>query len=73
MRRLVVNIVGFVDDHQPGRVAFDNQCTPKTCGTSAFSFNYTYDLLGNQFTSTNGEGVTFTSTYGAGGPHFPRF
>ncbi len=47
-----------------GRVKINSQCTPQTCGVPAvFPINYTYDLLGDTLTATNGEGVTLT--YGA--------
>jgi len=41
------------------------QCTPLNCGSGAFSLPYTYDLAGDDLTASNGEGVTFTSTYNA--------
>lgn len=46
-----------------GRTANEWQCTPLNCGSGAFSLPYTYDLAGDNLTSSNGEGVTFTSTY----------
>jgi len=47
-----------------GRVKINSQCTPQNCGVPAvFPINYTYDLLGDTLTATNGEGVTLT--YGA--------
>jgi RHS repeat-associated protein len=46
-----------------GRVLSNAQCTPLNCGTSWVTLNYSYDLLGDLLSSTNGEGVTLTSTY----------
>jgi len=47
-----------------GRVKNNSQCTPQNCAASTvFPINYSYDLLGDTLTVTNGMGVTFT--YGA--------
>src|SRR6267154_4538174 len=46
-----------------GRITLNSQCTPHNCGASTlFPINYTYDLLGDMRTSTNGFGVTLTYT-----------
>jgi RHS repeat-associated protein len=46
-----------------GRARINSQCTPQNCGaTTLFPVNYTYDLLGDMLTSTNGLGVTLTYT-----------
>lgn len=46
---------------QLGRVKINSQCTPQNCSTPAvFPVTYTYDLLGDMLTSTNGAGVTLT-------------
>jgi len=47
---------------QLGRVKTNSQCTPQNCGTAVFPVIYTYDLLGNMVTSTNGGGVTLSYT-----------
>jgi RHS repeat-associated protein len=49
-----------------GRVLNEWQCTPQTCGSSYFALPYTYDLVGDLLTGTNGQGVTFTYAYPAG-------
>jgi len=44
-----------------GRVKINSQCTPQNCSVpSVFPINYTYDLLGDTLTTTNGVGVTLT-------------
>jgi RHS repeat-associated protein len=44
-----------------GRVKDNSQCTPQNCSASAvFPVTYTYDLLGDTLTATNGMGVTLT-------------
>jgi RHS repeat-associated protein len=45
-----------------GRVLLNNQCTPANCGTSNNPVNYTYDLLGDMESYTNGAGVTVTQS-----------
>lgn len=51
-----------------GRVAWDEQCTPSTCGHSAFSLPYSYDYLGDVTSAGNGiSGVTFSATYNNAG------
>jgi RHS repeat-associated protein len=46
---------------QLGRVKNNSQCTPQNCSTPAvFPVTYTYDLLGDMITSTNGAGITLT-------------
>lgn len=46
-----------------GNIRSNSQCTPQNCGSSIFPVNYTFDLLHNILTSTNGLGVTLTSSY----------
>jgi len=46
-----------------GRTAFDEQCTPSTCGHSVFSLNYGYDYLGDITSATDGTGITYTNTF----------
>ena len=49
-----------------GRVKDNSQCTPQNCPNGvAFPVSYSYDLLGDVLTSTNGTGVTFSYTYDA--------
>jgi len=49
---------------QLGRVKINSQCTPQNCSANTvFPINYTYDLLGDWLSSTNGEGVTLSYTY----------
>jgi YD repeat-containing protein len=49
-----------------GRVNNNSQCTANNCASStAYSITYTYNLLGQPATATNGQGVTFTYTYDA--------
>ena len=44
-----------------GHVKVNSQCTPQNCGAGTlFPINYTYDLLGDMLTSSNGFGVTLT-------------
>lgn len=50
-----------------GRVLLNEQCTPVTCGHSLYTFSHTYDLAGDEITSSNGLGVTLTSNYSAAG------
>ncbi len=46
---------------QLGRVKINSQCTPQNCGANTvFPVTYSYDLLGDMLTSTNGVGVTLT-------------
>jgi RHS repeat-associated protein len=52
-----------------GRITGANQCSPVTCGWSGYAVRYSYDLVGDILTATNGLGVTFTYTYSnAGSP-----
>lgn len=46
-----------------GRVAINDQCTPQNCGSGDFPIAYTYDLLGDMLTSTDGQVNTYTRTY----------
>jgi RHS repeat-associated protein len=48
-----------------GRVANNSEWTPQNTSTS-FPFSYTYDLLGDVTSSTNGAGVTLTNSYNIG-------
>lgn len=51
-----------------GRVTLNTQCTPVlNCGTSYWSLNYGYDLLGDTTSYTNGAGVTFTQSFSGAG------
>ncbi len=45
-----------------GRTLLDAQCVASTC-PKVFDLNYTYDLLGDVLTSSNGNGITYTLTY----------
>ena len=46
---------------QLGRVKINSQCTPQNCSANnVFPVTYTYDLLGDMTSSTNGAGVTLT-------------
>lgn len=61
------NATGSVFSYDPmGRVIKNSQCTPQNCSGTPFSIVYTYDLLGDSLTSTNGAGVTLTSAYNIG-------
>jgi YD repeat-containing protein len=47
-----------------GHLIDNSQCTPQNCGSStAFPVTYTYDLLGDELTGTNGLGTTLTYAY----------
>jgi len=47
-----------------GRVNDNSQCTPSSCPSSTLSvIIYSYDLLGDILTATNGQGTTLTSAY----------
>lgn len=59
-QKLAGEVFGY---DQRGRVKNNSQCTPQNCGTGIFSLNYTYDLIGDVLTSTNGMGVTLTQAY----------
>ena len=48
-----------------GRVTNNYQCTPYNCGSGFYLLSYTYDLIGDMLTSTNGAGVTFTQIFDA--------
>lgn len=55
-----------VNSFDPMRRALTEwQCTPLNCGTGWFQLNYTYDLVGDMTSYTNGEGVSFTQTFNA--------
>ena len=61
------NATGAVFSYDPvGRVNINSQCTPQNCAGTPFSIVYTYDLLGDVHTSTNGAAVTLTNSYNAG-------
>jgi hypothetical protein len=49
-----------------GRVENQWQCTPENCSSGYYALPYTYDLLGDMLTSSNGQGVTFTYSYPSG-------
>ena len=46
-----------------GRTLHISTCRPSTCGQSADFLAYTYDLAGNQLTSSDGNNVSSTYTY----------
>jgi RHS repeat-associated protein len=50
-----------------GRIMMNNQCTPYNCGTAYFPVGYTYDLLGDMTSYTNGVGVTLTQNFDTAG------
>ncbi len=58
-------LVGSIFGYDPvGRVAMNNQVPyGKTSPAGGYPISYTYDLLGDILTSTNGEGVTLTYAY----------
>jgi RHS repeat-associated protein len=58
-------LVGSIFGYDPlGRVAMNNQCPyGKTCPAGGYPVNYTYDLLGDMTSYTNGESVTLTYGY----------
>jgi RHS repeat-associated protein len=48
---------------QLGRTKINSQCVPQNCSANAvFPITYTYDLLGDMTSSTNGKGVTLSYT-----------
>lgn len=53
-----------------GHVWFQRQCTPRTCGTSDYRIDYTYDDAGSLRSASNGltgdSAATWTYTYDAG-------
>ena len=49
-----------------GRIANEWQCTPQNCGSGYFPLAYTYDFLGDITSSSNGAGVTLSSSYNIG-------
>ena len=59
---------GSVFSYDPmGRILQNHQCTPQNCGTGDFPISYTYDLLGDITSSTDGQLNLFTNTYDAAG------
>jgi YD repeat-containing protein len=60
---------GRVFSYDPmGRVINNSQCLPQNCSNStAFFIGYGYDLLGHQLSASNGQGITFSSTYDSAG------
>jgi YD repeat-containing protein len=56
---------GRVFSYDPmGRVKDNSQCTPQNCPNgTAFSVTYSYDVLGDMLTSTDGAGHKFSYTY----------
>jgi RHS repeat-associated protein len=60
----VANAATFKSYDPMGRTAQEWQCTPQTCGSSSyFALPYTYDLLGDVLSSSNGENVTLSYSY----------
>jgi RHS repeat-associated protein len=56
----------FVGYDAMGRVTSDSQCTPVNCPGTYFTLNYSYDLLGDMTTATNGyQNLTYTYSYDA--------
>lgn len=49
-----------------GRIAYLGECLPPNCGV-AYGQNYTYDLAGDEISSTDGAGVISTYTYSPAG------
>lgn len=59
---------GSVFSYDPmGRILQNHQCTPQNCGTADFPISYTYDLVGDITSSTDGQYNLFTDTYDAAG------
>ena len=50
-----------------GRVVQNGQCTPRTCFASPYGVPYSYDLMGNPLTASNGLGTTFSYGYNVAG------
>jgi hypothetical protein len=46
-----------------GRLTNNSQCTPQNCGAAVFPVAYSYDLVGDALSATNGVGVTFNYSY----------
>jgi RHS repeat-associated protein len=46
-----------------GRVVLDNQCLPDYCPSGGVPLNYTYDLLGDMTSYSNGVGVTLSQSF----------
>ena len=46
-----------------GRRTLYEECTPANCAGNAYATQYSYDLMGNMVSYTNGEGVTFYPNY----------
>ncbi len=49
-----------------GRIVYLGECLPPTCGV-AYGQSYTYDLAGDEISSTDGAGVTSTYAYSPAG------
>jgi YD repeat-containing protein len=62
-------LVGKVFSYDPmGNIINNSQCLQQNCSSAtAFPLTYSYDLLGHQLSATNGQGVTFSSTYDGAG------
>lgn len=64
-------ITAEIFDYDPmGRIILNQVCTPycvQTPPSVPNNLNYSYDLLGDTTSSTNGEGVTLTYAYNLGG------
>jgi RHS repeat-associated protein len=55
---------GTFESYDPvGRITNEWQCTPQNCGSSYFPLAYSYDLIGDLTSSTNGFGVTIANSY----------
>jgi RHS repeat-associated protein len=46
-----------------GRVLWNVQATPLNCCSTGWTLNYSYDLMGNMTSFSNGVGTTFSYTY----------
>jgi RHS repeat-associated protein len=48
-----------------GRPLWNVQSTPQNCCSAGWTLNYSYDLMGNMLSASNGFGTTFSYTYDA--------
>jgi len=46
-----------------GRPVWAVEATPQNCCSTGWTLNYSYDLMGNMLTASNGFGTTFSYTY----------
>jgi YD repeat-containing protein len=60
------NTATFESYDPMGRTANEWQCTPQNCGSGYFPLAYTYDFVGDVTSSSNGAGVTLSSSYNIG-------